>query len=213
MLMLKRFVGSRTISILDIPTYMNEFDELEDTYFGNKQIADKKDMTKLSGLYKYCWWLKPPVEPSLHVPYNLLSYLAKVAVKGKESQYMITKLREYSYLKEKDTINLDLQRRIEYALNWNQDFAEIKETATELTDNERAALKELIQVLQTQTDADQIQTAVFNIARSNNVKPGQFFKTMYMILLGTPAGPRLGPYVIAMGRQNVVKALERTLER
>jgi lysyl-tRNA synthetase class 1 len=213
MLMLKRFAGTRIISILDIPTYMNEFDELEDTYFGKKQIADKKEMTKLSGLYKYCWWLKQPAEPSLHVPYNLLSYLAKVAPKGKENQYITAKLREYGYLKEKDTTSSDLQRRIEYALNWNQDFAEIKETATELTDNERAALKELIQVLQTQTDADQIQTAVFNIARSNNVKPGQFFKTMYMILLGTPAGPRLGPYVIAMGRQNVVKALERTLER
>jgi lysyl-tRNA synthetase class 1 len=213
MLMLKRFVGSRTISIMDIPTYMNEFDELEDTYFGKKRIADKKEMTKLSGLYKYCWWLKPPNAPSLHVPYNLLSYLAKVAPKGKENQYMITKLREYNYLKEKDTITSDLQRRIEYALNWNQDFAEIKETATKLTDNEKGAIKELIQVLQTQTNADQIQTAFFNIARSNNIKPSQFFKTVYMILLGTPAGPRLGPYVIAMGRQKVVEALERALER
>jgi len=212
LLMLKRFVGSRTISILDIPTYMNEFDELEDTYFGKKQIVDKKELTKLSGLFKYCWWLKPPAKPSLHVSFNLLAYLAKVAPKGGENQYIAGKLQEYGYLKEKDAVTPELQQRIEYAHNWNQEFSEIKETTIKLTDNERAAVKELVQMLQTEADADQIQTAVFNAARKNNVQPGQFFKTLYTVLLGTPAGPRLGPYMVAMGRENVVNALERVLK-
>jgi len=212
LLMLKRFVGSRTVSILDVPAYMNELDELEDIYFQKKKIADKREQTKLSGLFKYVWWLKPPAKPCLHVPFNLLSYLAKVAPKGGETQYIIEKLKEYGYLKGKEVDSSDLQQRVTYALNWNQDFAEIKETQIKLAENERNAVKELIETLSTDVDADKIQTAVFEIARRNNVQPSQFFRTLYTILLGTPAGPRLGPYAISMGRKNVVNALKRTLK-
>jgi len=213
LLMLKRFVGARSISVLDIPAYMNELDELEDTCFGKKQIADKREFTKLAGLYKYCWWLKPPKQADVHVSYNLLAYLAKVAPKGSETQYIAEKLREYSYLKEKEALTSDLKERIQYALNWTRDFMEIKETAIKLSVKERKAIKELTQILQTETDADQIQGLIFNTARKHNIQPSQFFKTLYTILLGTPTGPRLGPYIVAMDRRNVIDALERTLER
>ncbi len=213
LLMLKRFVGTRTISILDVPSYMNEFDELEDIYFGKKPVTDKREATKLSGLYKYCWWLKPPAKPGIHVPFNLLAYLAKVAPKDGETQYILEKLKEYGYMKEKEELTPSLQERIQYALDWSKDFAEIKETEKELSDAERVALQELAQILHSELDADQIQTAVFNTARKHNIQPRQFFRTLYTILLGTPAGPRLGPYIIAMGRQNVVAAFERTLKK
>jgi len=213
LLMLKRFVGTRTISILDVPAYMNEFDELEDIYFGKKPITDKREITKLSGLYKYCWWLKPPAKPGIHVPFNLLAYLSKVAPKDGETQYILEKLKEYGYMKEKEELTPNLQERIQYALNWNQDFAEIKETKRELSDAEKIALQELAQILHGELNADQIQTAVFNTARKHNIQPRQFFRTLYTILLGTPAGPRLGPYVVAMGRQNVVKAFKRVLKK
>jgi len=213
LLMLKRFVGARSIDVSDIPAYMNEFDELEDIYFGKKQIPDKRELTKLSGLYNYCMWLKPPKQASVHVPYNLLGYLAKVAPKGSETQYITEKLREYGYLKEKEALIPNLQERIRYALNWNQDFAEIKETTVELSEKQREAIEELVQILQTEADADKIQSAVFDAARRHGVQPSQFFKTLYVMLLGTPSGPRLGPYIVAMGRQNVVDALKRVLAK
>jgi len=198
---------------MDIPAYMNELDELEDIYFGKKQIADKREFTKLAGLYKYCWWLKTPKQVSVHAPYNLLVYLAKVAPKDSEIRYITEKLREYRYLKEKEDPTQNLKERIQYALNWTQDFKEIKETTITLSVEERKAIQELIQILQTETDADQIQGAVFTIARKNGIQPSQFFKILYIILLGTPTGPRLGPYLVAMGRKNVLDALERTLRK
>jgi hypothetical protein len=30
--------------------------------------------------------------------------------------------------------------------------------------------------------------------------------------MGSPQGPRLGPYVLAMGKQNVIAALQRALK-
>jgi lysyl-tRNA synthetase class 1 len=211
LLMLKRFVGTRTVSILDVPSYMNEFDELEDVYFGKKHVADKKELAKLSGLYAYCWWLKPPEQNRVHVPFNLLAFLVKVAPKDAVLDYIAEKLREYGYLKKAEALPTDLRERIQYAANWNRDFAEISETKAELSAQERGAMQELAQILEAEMDADQIQTAVFDAARKHSVEPRQFFKTLYMTLLGSPAGPRLGPYIVAMGRQNVVDALKRAL--
>lgn len=212
LLMLKRFVGTRSLSVVDIPQYMNELDELEDIYFGKKQIPEKKEYAKLTGLYKYCWWLKPPGKPSLHVPYNLLVYLARVAPKGSEISYIAQKLQEYGYIKDKK-ISERLHQRIEYARNWARDFTEIKETAIKLSGEEMSAVQKLIGVLKTEADENQIQGAIFSIAREHNIPPRRFFKTLYTILLGTPEGPRLGPYIIAMGRQNVIDALNRALKR
>ncbi len=209
LLMLKRFIGARAVSVFDIPMYMNEFDELEDIYFGKKQILDKREFAKLTGLYKYCWWLKPPSKLRIHVPYNLLAYLVKIAPESKKTEYVIYKLREYGYIKGKETPTPILKERIEYALNWNHDFMEIKETPLKLMNDDRETIEELVDTLQGKVDAETVQSAIFTIARKHNIPPKQFFKTLYTILLGTPAGPRLGPYIIAMGKQNVIKALQR----
>lgn len=211
LLMLKRFVGTRTISILDVPSYMNEFDELEDIYFGKKQIADRKELAKLSGLYNYCWWLKPPKQNRVHVPFNLLAFLGKVAPKGAELDYITEKLREYGYLEKTESLPTHLHERIQYAANWNRDLAEISETKAELSPQERRAIEDLTLTLEAELDADKVQTAIFDAARKHRVEPKQFFKTLYAILLGSPAGPRLGPYIVAMGKHNVVDALKRAL--
>jgi lysyl-tRNA synthetase class 1 len=211
LLTLKRFVGARSLSVTDIPQYMNELDELEDIYFGKKRVPDKKEQAKLSGLYKYCMLFDAPSKLGDHVPYNLLTFLAKMAPEGSEADFVMEKLQGYGYGKE--GLTDDLKRRIGYALNWSKDFTEIKEKAVELTDTEKAAVKELIQALQTEANEEEIQSAVFNIARNNNIKPGKFFKTIYKILLGVPQGPRLGPYILAMGRENVIEALKRVAKR
>ena len=62
-------------------------------------------------------------------------------------------------------------------------------------------------------DETQIQEVIFNIARHHKMKPANFFETLYVILLGTPAGPRMGPYIVAMGQKNVIDALERTVKQ
>lgn len=212
LLTLKRFVGTRNISVMDIPRYMNELDELEDIYFGKVKVSDGMEEAKLKGLYSYCWLMKPPKKPSIHVPYNLLTYLAKIAPKNSEFNFIIEKLKDYRYIKDRSEITEDLKKRIEYALNWVNDFEEITEASIKLTSNEINAIRQLIQRIKAESEAEKIQGAIFEVARENNLKPRDFFKTLYRILLGASSGPRLGPYIIAMGRKNVINALQRRIE-
>jgi lysyl-tRNA synthetase class 1 len=213
LLMLKRFVGTRTLDVSDIPSYMNELDALEDVYFGKKALKDEKELAKLRGLYEYCWVMKPPTKPSVHVPYNLLAFLVKMAPKDCLNEFVAEKLRSYGYLKKGQVINADLTRRLEYALNWSRDFEEIKEAPVSLEKEEKNAISALIKVLDAEDEPDQIQNAIFNAAKSKGLKPGAFFRTLYAILLGAPQGPRLGPYILAMGKQNVISALQRALSK
>jgi len=211
LLMLKRFAGTRTLDVTDIPSYMNEMDHLEDIYFGKKPVKDKKELAKLQGLYEYCWVLKPPAKLSVHIPYNLLTFLVKMAPKGREEEFITEKLRSYGYLQKEQTLDENLKKRIEFAFNWVKDFEEIKETIIALSAEEKEAIKELVEVLRVEDEAEKMQNAIFNVAKKHNLKPARFFKTLYMILVGVPRGPRLGPYVLAMGKQNVVNALRKML--
>jgi len=214
LLMLKRFVGTRSIGVSDIPSYMNELDELEDVYFDKKQFSQKETI-RLKGLYKYCWVMAPPEKPSIHVPYNLLAFLVKMAPKECLHDYIAEKLQVYGYLQKNQKIADDapLVKRIEYAQNWSQDFEEIKETMVTLSPAARGAIVDLLKTLSEADDSDKIQNNIFNAAKNNGLKPGDFFKLLYSILLGVPQGPRLGAYILAMGKQNVSEALERAVSQ
>jgi lysyl-tRNA synthetase class 1 len=212
LLMLKRFVGTRSLDVSDIPSYMNELDELEDVYFGKKQL-NPKEATRLKGIYQYCWVMKPPEKPSIHVPYNLLAFLVKMAPKECVNDYVAEKLQNYGYLQKNQKIDEALAQRIDYAQNWSRDFEEIKEAAVALSPEAKKAIAELLQNLPAADDADKIQNAIFSAAKNNGMKPGEFFRTLYAVLMGAQQGPRLGPYVLAMGKQNVSAALERALSK
>jgi lysyl-tRNA synthetase class 1 len=100
LLIYKRFVGTKSGSVEDIPVHMDELDDLEKIYFGIKKVKDELEYYKLSGLYEYAYLLNPPKEPSAHIPYNLMINLAKEAPPRNEIEVMKAKLEYYKYLKE-----------------------------------------------------------------------------------------------------------------
>jgi lysyl-tRNA synthetase class 1 len=212
LLLLKRFVGARALDVTDIPAYMNELDFLEDLYFGVKNAKDERE-ARLRGLYAYCFAMKTPHKPSVHVPYNLLTFLSKMAPDGREWGFIEEKLQAYGYLAKGQGLDEGLKKRIWYAFNWTKDFEEIKETGISLTTGEKASVEELIGILNVEDEPGRIQNAIFSVAKKHNLQPADFFKLLYTILLGVPQGPRLGPYFLAMGRQNVVNALQRTVSK
>ncbi|HEX9430340.1 MAG TPA: hypothetical protein VF944_08165, partial [Candidatus Bathyarchaeia archaeon] len=69
------------------------------------------------------------------------------------------------------------------------------------------AVLEFAGIINASTDEVYLQNAVFTIAKKHDLEPGPFFKTLYQILIGADSGPRLGPYILAMGRENVASAL------
>ena len=210
LLLFKRFVGTKTGSIDSIPPHMDELDELEDVYFGRKKVKDEMERAKLTGLYDYCWMLKPPEEPSLHIPYNLMINLARVAPKGAENDFIKEKLENYGYLSGGET---GLKERVTYALNWVEDYGGTEVQRLKMTPEESRAVEGMIRALRAAEDEDSYQGSVFEVARAEGMRPGALFSLLYQILIGQKRGPRFGPYVTSMGKDSVIEELNKSLEQ
>src|SRR6266700_1978958 len=207
LLMFKRSVGARPVWLKDVPTYLAELDELEDVYFGRKVVKDLKELAKLRGLFEYCWNMKPPAGSSLHVPHNLLVYLEKVAPKGREREFVLEKLAGYGY-KVAD-VDERFEKRLEGATLWAREMEGFAAHEFRVEGAEREAVLDLASVVSASDDEAYLQNSVFTIAKKHGLQPAQFFKALYRILIGSDSGPRLGPYIVAMGRENVAAALVR----
>ena len=209
LLILKRFVGTKSGSVDEIPPHMDELDDIEEVWFGRRKVKDPMEKAKLTGLYEYVWILNPPEEPTVHIPYNLLLNLAKVAPKGVEAKFIRDKLEDYGNLKEGDA-GLDI--RIQYALNWIEDFGEPELPKVSLSPEETKAIGSLIAALDLATDEEAYQSSVFDVAREEGMRPGSFFQLLYGILLGKTRGPRFGPFTATMGKETVIAELKRAIE-
>jgi len=208
LLIYKRFVGTKSGSVDDIPSHMDELDELEDIYFGKRKVKDQREYYKLTGLYEYAHLLNPPEEPEVHVPFNLMVNLAQVAPPGNETEFMKAKLDEYDYFKDTDK---GIDERIQRTLNWVRDIADDKQEAIVLTDVQRQVVKGIIGELRAAEDLESYQASIFNVAKVLDLKARDVFPVVYRILLGKDRGPRFGPYVGLVGKDSVIASLEKVL--
>jgi len=222
--MYKRIAGTRNLSIEDIPTYMDEYDTLEDIYFGRIGEENPAKLRKLRGLYEYINHLEPPRQPKAHAPYRILVQIASVAPKENAVEYIVKKMKSTGVVEYLDE---EFKERVKLALNWAEDseilkfrkvtVAEqigvteeikvVKKAKVPLTEDERIAISELIDYIKVARDPEAVQNKIFETAKAHNIQPSQFFRTLYRMLIGSERGPRLGPYIIDIGVEKAAKIL------
>ncbi|MEN2974306.1 MAG: lysine--tRNA ligase [Candidatus Caldarchaeales archaeon] len=206
LLLFKRVIGTRIVSYEIIPKIMDELDHLEDIYYGKVNIENPMEREKLKGLYLYSHLLKPPTKPSSHIPYSLIVELTMMAPEDNREKFVVERLQRYGYkIGEQDL------RKIKLAMNYALDFGSIVKEPVELSGNEREAIRELINVLNSAASPNDVQNMVFTIARKHNIDPPEFFKKLYRVFLGRDYGPRLGPYLWDIGVERAVKILEESI--
>ena len=207
LLLYKRITGARELGFEDIPSLMSEYNELEDIYFGRIKIDNQAKVTKLKGLYEYVNLLNPPKQSSTHINYRLLIELTKIFKENREERVM-KKLLDYGVIKEE---NIEIENLIKLAGNYSDKFDQQEKIEIELDDSTKKALKILVETLGTDKEPEDIQNTIYQIAKSNNVQPKDFFKILYQIILGTSRGPKIGPFISDIGRKQVAKTLSEYL--
>lgn len=207
LLLYKRITGARELGFEDIPSLMAEYNELEDIYFGKIKVENQAKLSKSKGLYEYVNLLNPPKETSVHVNYRLLIELSKI-FKEDRNQRVMKKLLDYGVIKNPSK---EIEKWIELAGNYSDEFDQQEKTEIELDEITRKALQELTSALDSEEEIEDIQNAIYQIAKSNDVQPRDFFKTLYQIILGTSRGPKIGPFISDIGRRKVAKTISEYL--
>ena len=203
LLLYKRITGARELGFEDIPSLMDEYNELENIYFGKKKFDNKAKETKLKGLYEYVNLLNPPKNPSTHVSYRLLIELANI-FKDERNERVMKKLIDYGAIKDKAP---EIKELITLAGNYADDFGQGEKIELQIDDIIKKALGELSQMLEADNEPDDLQNAIYQIAKSNEIPPKDFFKTLYQIILGSNRGPKIGPFILDIGRKKVANTL------
>jgi lysyl-tRNA synthetase class 1 len=204
LLMYKRIIGARSVSLDDIPVYMDDFDDLEEYYFSKKRDPNQMKDARMRGLYEYTMLLGIPKAKGVHVPYRLLAQLASVAPEDSVEEFLVKRLISYGMVSEKSD---DLSRRIVWADKWAKREGKRSVEPPPLSPDSKKAVQEFAEALPGLKDADAIQNAAFEAAKRNGLKPGEFFPVIYSILLGSDRGPRLGPYVLDAGKEEITRTL------
>ncbi|HKZ45711.1 MAG TPA: lysine--tRNA ligase, partial [archaeon] len=212
LLMLKRFEGTRELDITDIPKYMDELDKLENVFFGLEEITDVRELTNSKRLFEYANFLKPPEKPSLNVAYNTMLEIARILPGEGQVEFVVKKLKDFGLIeKDSEEIRNAVRERLDFAKNWLKDFYKAEQEEVSISKEESKAIEELIASIKTEKDGEILQTRIFEIAKSNGIQPKEFFSLLYKIILKSERGPRLGAYILEVGKDEIIKKLKGSL--
>ena len=96
-----------------------------------------------------------------------------------------------------------LDRLLEHAINYYRDFVKPEKQYRKANDEEKAALQDLLAVLEKlpdDADAQDIQTEVYEVGKRHPFPDLKaWFKSLYEILLGQSQGPRMGSFFALYG--------------
>jgi len=209
LLLYKRITGARELGFEDIPALMDEYNELENIYFGKTKVDNEAKLVKSKGLYEYVNLLNPPKNSSAHVSYRLLIELCKI-FKDNRLERIASKLIDYGTIKE---TNSNVEELIKLAGNYSDDFEETKIPATEfaIDDSAKDALKQLADILSKDEKIEDLQNSIYSIAKENQVQPKDFFRILYQIILSTNRGPKIGPFIEDIGKKKVAESIKKYL--
>ncbi|MDA4136264.1 MAG: lysine--tRNA ligase [Thaumarchaeota archaeon] len=220
LLMFKRIVGARSVSVEDIPTYMDEFDELEAYYFSKERDANQLKDARLRGLYEYTVLTAVPPKPGIHVPYKQIAEIASTAPEGVTIEFVTRRLVANGAITE---ASAGLATRIGWAAKWaravkvraseSSGASTSPETALPRWDPQTvSALRVFAARAAESKTADEVQAAAFEAIKASGAESSKFFSAVYRVLVGADRGPRLGPYVMDAGPTNVAQKITSALD-
>ncbi|MCZ4273281.1 lysine--tRNA ligase [Maritalea porphyrae] len=109
----------------------------------------------------------------------------------------------------------ELDRLVGYAIRYFTDFVKPTKKFRAPSEQEAAAMAELatrLDDVEDATDADAIQSLVFEIGKKYEFEPlRNWFKALYQVLLGQDQGPRFGSFIALYGVTETKALIEKAL--
>lgn len=203
----KRLMKTRSFSWADLPKLYEEYEGLHRLYSGERTIDNKKEEQHKKRLYEISA-LDSSKKP---LGFNF-GHAAMLAMLFENKEDILRSLKKTGhYIEGEDERILN---RISKAKIWLIKYApeEMKFSLQnkvpeniKLSEQEKAALHAAADSLREKNwDEKSLFDEFYNICNRTGVKPSDFFRAAYNVLLNKERGPRLAPFVIALDKQKVI---------
>ncbi len=198
----------KNLDLKNLNFLVDSFDRFERLYFEGGE-GDEVELAKR--VYPMC---TREIKRHIRIPYT---FAAMLGVSQNEA-HILKILKKTKHLPADATREMEQEAlaRVFKARNWAAKFAPEEyrlELQRELRLTQAVDLKmkkalfELADYLLAPHTEEEVQNAIFEIARRNELKEAEFFKIIYQLLLGKPRGPRLGPFLNALDEAFVQRRL------
>ncbi len=189
----------------------DRYDRAERVYFGYEKSENEKKTNQLKREYELSQISKP--RKGVQPVYSTLVMISQVCP-NRDINEIIDLLKKMQVVKKISNADKEkISKRLDLAKNWAEKYApeemkiKLNEElpAIELSNSEKKAIASLVGNL----DKKDLQTVIYQTAKENNIEPKRFFQILYNIMINRDSGPRLGPFIIAVGIDRVRKLLEK----
>tara|TARA_Y100000310_G_C20655240_1_gene801640 strand:+ start:93 stop:1652 length:1560 start_codon:yes stop_codon:yes gene_type:complete len=195
-----------------IKTY-DDFYKAERIYFGKEKVT-KRDKAHWSRVYEMSCVNKPsktmPIQP------NFTHCVELVNIFAGDTKKALKKAIELDKLTKKQDIDRYASTLL-CAKNWLAKYAPEKykfelrsPKKINLTKEQRETLKLLASTLEKKRHTEQtLSNEFYNIKGQTGISTGNFFKAAYLALVGKERGPRLAPFILAIGQKKAANLFNK----
>ncbi|OYT41184.1 lysine--tRNA ligase [Candidatus Pacearchaeota archaeon ex4484_26] len=213
----KRLMKTRSFSWKELPNLYDDYDYHEKVFFNKVKPDNKKEEMHIKRLFETSQLTKPKLHKSL--PFTFAAFVSQSYDPKKNLKQALKVFESTGHLKKitkKD--EKYLEKLLVYAKNWLEHVPEAKIVVAEkvnpaikkaLNTQENKAIKELTSILKKDLNGEQLQHKIYETAKKHSIQPRKFFEILYKIILNKNQGPRLGPFIIAVGKERVLELLKQ----
>lgn len=200
-----RLTIAKDIVLKDIvPRVFDEFDRAEGAYLDPDSVGDHRERNNLVQAYRLAMSGNLTGVTKENVSHRKFGELKSLL---KSDPKKLIALVETLDGRDGDRLN----KKLDLVSNWMKEFEKPEEVRPYSGPVNGDALKALIEAIERSQSADSLQSDVFEVAKGSGMKPADFFKMVYGILIGAERGPRLGPYIFERGKEEVIRKLKEAI--
>ncbi len=207
----KKLMKTRSFSWKNLPKLYDDYDRHARVYFGLEKAGSEKEEKHMKRLYEISQLGE--VEKPCPVSFSHAAMIA--GIYGDEEAIIASLRRTGHYSEEAREVIL---RRIRHARNWATKYGEsftllqdIHSVKDKLTEEQRAFLGRLADIVEKAESGEKLQEEIFNLAKEMGIAPKKAFQAIYLVTLGKSYGPKAGTFLLSLPRDWTLKRLREAV--
>jgi lysyl-tRNA synthetase class 1 len=214
----KKLMKTRSFSWSSLPALYDDYDMHERVYFGEESVANERECGHMKRLYEISQISLPKKLPA-QIPFDFAATVSQIFPDERLPE-AIDVFRSSGHVKKLSKADEEfLRKRLSYARSWAGLHApeqfrirlmEKPPSGLKLSQGQKKAIQDLASVLDSgKLGQKELHEQFWEIAKKHGIKPQEFFLAAYRILLGKDSGPKLAPFILAVGQKKAAGILKQ----